>query len=416
MPLDRIGFYLWGGPGTIRMNAVKYFNPKHDEASVLGCYDYDYLARAQEFFGITDVWASYSWGFSDATEEEDKRFLLDRMDNFKRLGLRVHAYIQGPNLVYREFPDVDWWARDERGRTITYYRGRWVASIHNADYVDYVLGKIRATYNLGFDGVFMDNIQHGQLGFPMPAGKLPFVFCGDASPAANAQFRAECGTDIPTDFEADADLTHAYLDFRVRSNTRYISRIADAVHEGGMEFGTNFYDPKFDPTYIYGIDIKALAEVQDYLLFENHALPSDDGKKHNGYVEDLIEREAITKPVFVVTYREGVGMSKQFTQDQIDNVFSEGATANFYVCLKGGEFTTNGVWHNLYLDGLHPARTDKPLTRLPQNLESDFVNNLLKIKPLRWYIKRNYNPIFRAAFEWRAARFLVNVAYSTTLL
>jgi hypothetical protein len=416
MPLDRIGLYLWGGPGTIRMNHVKYFDPKHDDASVLNCYDYDYLARTQELFGITDVWVSYSWGFNDATEAEDRKFLLDRLDNFKRLGLCVHAYMQGPNLVYRDFPDVDWWARDNKGRTITYYRGRWVASIHNDNYVDYVLNKIRDMHGLGFDGVFMDNIQHGQLGFPMPEGQLPFVFCGDASPAANADFRAETGQDIPRDFEKDPDLTLTYLNFRVRKNAEYIGKVADVVHEGNMEFGTNFYDPKFDPTFIYGIDIKATAEHQDYILFENHALPTDDGTKHNGYVEDLMLRENITKPVFIVTYREGVGMSKQFTQDQIDNIFSEAATATFYPCLKGGEFTTDGVWHSLYLDGLQPPRRDKVLPRLEPKLDSDFVNTLLKIKPFRMFIKSYYNPLFRIAFEWRMARFIVNVVYSTTLL
>ncbi|MFW5690958.1 MAG: putative glycoside hydrolase [Chloroflexota bacterium] len=415
-PLSRVGFYLWGGPGTIRMNEVKYFSARHSEHSLLTCYDYDYLARAQELFGITDVWVSYSWGFKDETEAVDRRFIIERLNNFKRLGLKVHAYIQGPNLVWEDFKHTDWWARDERGRMITYYRGRRVASIHNRGYVAYVLDKIRDTYNLGFDGIFMDNIQHGQLGFPMPRGVLPFVFCGDASAPANAEFRAETGEDIPDDFERDPALTRAYLDFRVRSNTRYITEVADVVHAGGMEFGTNFYDPKFDPTNIYGIDMQAMAKVQDYILFENHALPADDGSKHNGYIDDLIEREGITKPVFVVTYREGIGMAPQFSQNDLDNIFSEGARARFHICLKGGEFTTRQVWHSLYLDGLKPPRTDKALPRQVQKLDSDFTAALARLGPMRRLIKRYYNPLFRAAFEWQPARALVYVAYKTTVM
>jgi hypothetical protein len=33
--LDRIGYYCWAGPGTIRMIKVKYFNPRIDEKSLM---------------------------------------------------------------------------------------------------------------------------------------------------------------------------------------------------------------------------------------------------------------------------------------------------------------------------------------------------------------------------------------------
>jgi len=59
---ERVGFYLWGGPGTIRIIEVKYFTPRMDRQSIMTCYDYDYLARAQALFGITDCWVTYSWG------------------------------------------------------------------------------------------------------------------------------------------------------------------------------------------------------------------------------------------------------------------------------------------------------------------------------------------------------------------
>lgn len=413
---QRVGFYCWGGPGTIRMTKVKYFNPRIDEASMMSCYDYDYLARAQELFGITDVWATYSWGFSDRTEEEDHRFLLDRLDNFKRLGMRVHAYVQGPNLVSAEFPDKDhWWARDERGRTITYYRGRLLCSIHQPDYVDYVVKKIQKTYGLGFDGIYIDNIQHGQLGVPTRAGELPFVFTGDRSEAAQAAFRADTGLEIPTDFEADPALTQEYLNFRVRANTCFITTLSEATRAGGMAFGTNYYDPKFDPTYIYAIDISAKSAVQDYVLFENHALPLDNGKRHNQYIQELIEDYPIEKPVFVVSYREGVGMSPQFDQNDLDNLFSEAHGANFMLCLKGGEFTTKGVWHCLYLDDLQPPRRDKVLPRLPVETESQLINILTGLRPARYILKRYYNPLFRVAFEWPICRFMLNVVYDTTL-
>lgn len=413
--LDRIGYYCWAGPGTIRMIKVKYFDPQIDAASLMTSYDYDYLARLKDLFGITDFWGTYSWGFSDQTEVEDRRFLIDRVENFKRLNIRLHAYIQGPNLVYDEFPDKNWWARDERGRLIPYYKGRRMCSIHSDEYLDYVVRKIQDTHNLGFDGIYVDNIQHGQLGVPNKPGELPFVFCGDASEFARERFRQSTGLSLPNDLEKDPGLTRAYLDFRVDENVRYVGLLADAAHAGGMAFGTNFYDPKFDPTYIYAIDLERMAALQDYLLFENHSLPSSDGKINNLYIEELIEQHNIQKPVFVVSYRNGVGMAPQSTQEELDNVFSEGAVARFRLCLKGSEFTTRNVWHNLHLDDYESPQQDKVLPRVhdPSNLWALFL--ALKFPPFRWLLKRYYNPIYRIAFEERFFFFLVKIVYDTTL-
>ncbi|MEQ9030862.1 MAG: hypothetical protein RLP44_19260, partial [Aggregatilineales bacterium] len=210
-------------------------------------------------------------------------------------------------------------------------------------------------------------------------------------------------------------LTREYLDFRIRSNTRFISHISDIVHAGDMEFGTNFYDPKFDPAYIYAIDIQKMTTVQDYILFENHALPANDGNKHNGYIEEFINQEEINKPVFVVSYEHGVGMSPQFEQWHLDNLFSEAETSNFNLCLKGGEFTTDGVWHCLYIDDLQPPRRDKKLPRNHVNQEAEALQVALNFRLFRWILKRVYNPFYRIAFEWRIFRFIVHIVYDTTL-
>lgn len=414
--LDRVGYYCWGGPGTIRMIKVKYFKPRIDHQSLLTCYDYEYITNVKDRFDVTDFWVTYSWGFSDQTEQEDRDFIVRRLDNFKRLGIRVHAYIQGPNLVYDEFSDKDWWARDENNRLIPYYKGRRLCSIHNEEYINYVTGKIEGTYGLGFDGIYIDNIQHGQLGVPAQQGKLPFVFCGDYSAYARQEFRQLTGCDIPADLERDLDLTRAYLDFRVQANTRFISRLSLVTHAGHMQFGTNFYDPKFDPWHIYAIDLQKMASVQDYILFENHALPSSDGKISNRYIESLIDSQGFDKPVFVLSYRNGIGMAPEFSQEDVDNIFSEAASANFLVSLKGSEFTTKGVWHNLDPVKYRAPRTDKTFpVRREKNRQFDALQFLMKSALLRRAIKRYYNPLYRAAFEWPALRFLVNVAYNTTL-
>jgi hypothetical protein len=65
---------------------VKYFDPKIDRQSLLACYDYDYVAKVKDLLGVTDYWVTYSWGFSDETEQEDREF-----QETGHSGTRIHS-------------------------------------------------------------------------------------------------------------------------------------------------------------------------------------------------------------------------------------------------------------------------------------------------------------------------------------
>ena len=145
---------------------LKFFNPRIDNQSLMSSYDLDYLSKVKEKFGVTDFWATYSWGFSEETEKPDREFLLSKLDNFKKLGIKLHAYVQGPNVVYSEFPNIDWYCCDEKNRPITYYRGRRVVCFNNPGFQEYKVKQIEKMLNLGFDGIYMDNIQMGQMAVP----------------------------------------------------------------------------------------------------------------------------------------------------------------------------------------------------------------------------------------------------------
>lgn len=214
--MNRVGYYCWAGPGTIRMINLKYFNPKIDKDSLLKSYDYDYLANIKKIFGITDFWATYSWGFSNEREQSDREFLINRVDNFKRLGIKLHAYIQGPNLVYQDFKDKDWFCIDEKDRPIMYFRGRRVVCLNNPDFRNYIKHKILNMYSKGFDGIFMDNIQMGQLGIPTPKGELPFNFIGCNCKFCKNGFASKYNLELPLDMEKDLEITKKYISFRVQ--------------------------------------------------------------------------------------------------------------------------------------------------------------------------------------------------------
>lgn len=391
MSTKRTGFYCWAGPGTVRMIKLKYFDPQIDEASVLGSYEYEYLQGVQEKFGVTDAWVSYSWGFADHIEAEDKAFTLSKLENFKRLGIKTHAYIQGPNLVYTDFAHKDWWARDKQGNLISYHRGRKVVCINNPEFQEYILDKVTEMVRHDFDGIFMDNIQMGQLGVPHSLkSKRAFFGCNCAY--CNQLFELETGFSIKEAFRSHLG-RQRYLEFRVSSTTSFIAQISQVVRGARKEFGTNSFDPKFEMHHVYGTDLEALQEHQDYLLFENHSLPVHN-KRNNHYIHTLIEERALKKPVFVVSYKKGIGFDASYSQEWIDRAFSEAHFSHFHLCLKGSEYVSDKKWHNLVVETYASPRISDTVAvkahqttvghRIKIRVHIHFLSHLLPYSVLSW--------------------------------
>ena len=401
MTKDRVGFYSWAGPDTIKMIQLKFFNPKIDSKSILASYDYEYLKKAKEIFGITDFWGMYSWGFANESEKQQRDFLISKIENFKKLGIKLHAYVQGPNIVSKEFKDVDWYCVDNKNRRIAYYTGRQVVCINNPHFVEYKSKIVEEMCQQDFDGIYMDNIQMGQLGIPLYDNNSPFIFAGCACKYCQKKFKSRYSQSIPTDFEKNKELTNLYLDFRVDCTSEFLKKMAEITHSFKKEFGTNSFDPKFDMRYVYGTRLEDLDKIQDYILFENHSLPS---KIHNNYYIDQLCTK-LTKPVFVVSYKKGIGLDKEFKQKDFNNIYSEDKKDKFYACYKGSEYVTNGKWHNLYLGHLRPLRADKSL-KLNIKIENHIQQKAIPFigKYIKRIVKSYYNPVFRTYMENRVFR------------
>jgi hypothetical protein len=261
--VPRAGVYCWAGPGTERMIRLKYPSHQIDRLSVWRSYDQDQLQQAREKLSITDAWVSYSWGFSEQTEQEDYQFLRDRLPNFQRLGIKTHAYVQGTNLVWADHQDTDYYCRDYRGRLIPYHRGRKLTCPNNPAFRAYIQRKVGLALQEKVDGIFVDNMHLGL--FPLLLGKSRSTFFGCRCAYCQEQFQREVGAPIPDLFQLQSEMFEAYIDFRVRALMGLIRELAAQVHASGKEFGTNSFDPRFDTRLFYGTDIQQLAQVQDYL-------------------------------------------------------------------------------------------------------------------------------------------------------
>lgn len=392
----RAGMYCWAGPGTERMIQLKYPHHKIDLASVWQSYDLDQLRQAKEKLGVTDAWVSYSWGFSERTEQEDYGFLRQRLGNFHSLGIRTHAYVQGTNLVWAENQDADYYCRDYRGRLVPYHRGRKLTCPNNPAFKAYIHRKVALALQEEVDGVFVDNMHFGL--FPLMLGKTRSTFFGCHCPHCQKRFKRETGASIPDLFHLDTEVFQAYVDFRVRSLMGLVRELANQVHASGKEFGSNSFDPRHNTRLFYGTDIEELAQVQDYLLFENHYLPCK--KRSNAYLQPLVK--PLSKPVFVVSYKKGIGRERLYSQADFDAVYSESQEVGYVPCYKASEYTTKGVWHNLRYEQLQPVRRIEGLRlkapkdgRLPHLPGGEYVSRV---------VNRIYVPAMNRYYENKLVR------------
>ncbi|RJR15438.1 hypothetical protein C4579_02250 [Candidatus Microgenomates bacterium] len=392
---DRAGLYYWAGPGTIRMIELKFPGARIDYASLLASYDLSVLQKLQEKLSLTDVWVSFSWGFSQKTEAEDYAFIREKLAHFRKLNLRVHAYVQGLNLVVDDNQDHDYYGKDWYGRLLPYHRGRKMTCPNNPYFQKYIAQKIHLALKEDFDGVFVDNVNFGQFPILVAGGWTTFFGCKCIY--CQNEFKKQTGLEIPKLFHIGSDVYNAYLAFRKKSITAFVAALSKQVKNKKRLFGTNSFDPKYDTALVYGTDLERLEKLQDYFLFENHDLPRFGAQpRSNSHLKTILK--TLQKPTFIVSYKKGVGRESHFAQRDIDAVFTESATLGYNPCYKGTEYTTRGIWHNLYYNKItYPTIRKIPRTSKLKN------KRMLGSKFIRLY-NRFYNPILTSQFENKYAR------------
>jgi hypothetical protein len=332
--LPRAGIYYWAGPGTIRMIRLKFFDPPIDEEGLMRSYDPDMLQELQSKLGVTDAWVTYSWGFSDETEREDRTFLRSRLENFKRLGIRTHAYVQGTNLVHGEFRE-DLWCRDHNGKRIPYHRGRSLCCPNNPAFRSLLLTRVEDACRTHADGVYVDNFHFGQ--FPVALGGYA-TFFGCACRHCERVF----GRSVPSFHRLGSEQSEAYVRFRAETMHALLRDLRMIASRYGKQLGTNSFDQNLNARLTYGYDLQEVVGLQDYVLLENFNHPASGGS--NAHHADLFAGE---KPVFVVSYMKIIGGHPALSQRDIDAVHSESAALGYAPCYKATEFTTDEAWHNL---------------------------------------------------------------------
>lgn len=293
--------------------------------------------------------------------------------------MNLHLYVQGLNLVTNEFKGKDWWAKGLEGKQIPYFKGRTVTCPNNPEFREFHQNRVKKAMQFNSDGIFIDNIQMGQLAFEHQ-GKA-YTFGGCYCQYCQSAFREKYGNEIPTNFDkADQNLLTSYFEFVTNSVTDFISDTKKLT--GKKEFGTNFYDPGINAYITYGFDISTLMNIQDYVLFEHFIFPNEA----QGRIPQLpMNIESYDKPIFSLPYKKPIAFDSEYEQNDYDLLYSTYANTRISVCLKGSEFVTKKFWHNV-----DPSRYKKPKVK---NIPISFIPHKTKLPffaPLIPFSWRNY--------------------------
>ena len=161
--------YMWAGPGTIRMNRLKFMGAPVDEAVHHEAHQLIGAQRMAGEAGFNWAYLMYDWGFPPEVEREDWAIFVKATRAYQAEGMRVFGYIQTSNCVYDgSYRQKDWYARDPNGRLIYYYTGRFMACWLNPEWLEHLQLMTRGVIEAGAEGVFYDNPWHG--GQPLHLG------------------------------------------------------------------------------------------------------------------------------------------------------------------------------------------------------------------------------------------------------
>ncbi|MBI5960706.1 MAG: hypothetical protein HY866_18350 [Chloroflexi bacterium] len=368
-------------------------------------YEPGFLQQARQKLGVTDMWVTYSWGFADSTEQPDRDYMVGRLDHFHRHDIAAHAYVQGLNVVAGEFAGSDIFCRDTKGNMLRYSKGRGLTCPNNPAARQIILDRVAAACKHEFSGVFVDNILFGLPPFFVRRDYTSFFGC--ACPHCQRAFRDHFGYDLPLRGISGEKQLVDYLEFRCQSVAALVAELSQVARGSGKQFGVNLYDPLWhSPEIYFGYHLAQIAPLLDYYLIENHALGKNGGID-NRHLTPLIDSTP-RKPVFVVSYRYGIGYDAAYNQRELDTIWSDAHWLGYAPCMKATEFVTRGVWHALDLDhldapALHPlAHAARISDALPLRC------SLPAERPLIHWGSRYYARLIQLSFEHKwLARLLV---------
>jgi hypothetical protein len=346
--------YLWAGPGTVRMNRLKFMNPLVDVRVHMEAHNPTGAERMAWEAGFNWAYLTYDWGFPPEIAHEDWIEFQQALRVYQAAGMGVFGYIQASNCVYTgSYVDKDWYAKDPKGRTFPYYTGRLMTCWSSPEWLEHLREMVRGVVEAGSEGVFFDNLWHGLQPFHMAGAWLGGAGCYCSR--CQTAYQQRTGFRIPKRIAPEKDsASREYLQWRAEQVTQTISDLAWYARSlnSKIQISANNFDAIMRPSYlIFGIDLPALAEIQDVVMIEDYGLPKWQPAGKNEETPRLINN-ALTlhnaaalageTPVTTLPYDQGIGFDELYPLRSYRQGIAEAAACGAPAVVKGTEYFHQG--------------------------------------------------------------------------
>jgi hypothetical protein len=402
--------YLWGGPGTIRMNRLKFMNQPVDEAAHREAHNLTGAQRVVKSMYCNWVHLMYNWGFPPEIEREDWQDFEQAAQIYHQLRSKVFAYVQTSNCVYTgSFRDKDWYALDPHGKKVFYYSGRYMTCLNNSDWVEHLKEIIAGAIQRGADGIFFDNLWDGCMPVSLFNSWLGAAGC-HCEWCKDSYLKAS-GAAIPTRVDPDDPEIRSYLRWRADRLTALVADLSAFIEElkPGAPVSANDYDVVMRDTYlVYGQDTQALAEIKPITMIENFALPRWDSEPRPRLANNALTvrnaRALIGKTAHlsVLSYDVGIGFDGVYPARRYQQAIGEAAACGASMTIKGTEYFQSGqhtVLVSEQFSAIHEAigkynRWLESNARLFENRESCAIVGLLHPGERLWLDWLHMAPVY----------------------
>ncbi len=357
--------YLWAGPGTIRMNKLKFMDYPVDEQVHMAAHTRPVADCVVNTLYTNWVHLMYDWGFPPEVEAEDWEDFRQAADAYHEAGTPVFAYIQSSNCAFQgSFVEKDWYARNPRGKKIFYYSGRYMVDWTHPEWVEHLQNLIRGAIERGADGIFFDNMWYGEEPNALMGAWLGGAGC--YCERCQRLYHEATGRSISEKILPDRDDVADYLRWRAGRVTQTIKELADFARDikPGCPISANDFDVTMRNSYlIYGIDVEALSEIQDVIMVENFALPRwNPGPKPclaNNALTVRNTREFVRDRAHlsVLSYDIGIGFDPVYPPRRHQQGIAEAAACGASMTVKGTEYN-DGKFMTLLTDPAYQAQQE----------------------------------------------------------
>lgn len=338
--------YLWAGPGTIRMNRLKFMQVDVDEKVHFDAHQSSGAELVVKKLYQNWIHLTYSWGFPPEVEQEDWKSFETASHAYHQQGAKVFAYIQSSNCVYAgSFIKKDWYAHTPNGKKVYYYTGRYMTCFQNNDWINYLKDRILDAINRGADGIFFDNLWYG-----LQPNSLFGTWLGGAGcycEICQQTYLNEMGSPLPIFIDLQKKEVLDYIEWRAKKMTSTFQQLSSFARslKSDVIISANDYDPVMRPVkLIFGIDFNALAPKQDVTMIENFALTNWVEKPENILVNNALTVRSsqsflpAKKHLSVLSYDVGIGFDPVYPTRRILTAMAEAAALGCSMTTKGTEY------------------------------------------------------------------------------